>query len=68
MLTQLARDLDRGRAVLTIAHPVGRTRDVLRRAAGTAGTSITLHPDVDAAVAAFSARPEERSEDTGRTG
>jgi sulfate permease, SulP family len=61
VLTQLARDLARRDAVLAIAHPVGQTRDVLRRAAETAGTTISLYPDVDAAVAAGRARPEERS-------
>jgi high affinity sulfate transporter 1 len=52
MLTQLARDLAHRRTTLAIAHPIGQTRDVLRRAADTAGTTITLYPHVDAAVAA----------------
>ncbi|MBJ7451866.1 MAG: SulP family inorganic anion transporter, partial [Blastococcus sp.] len=50
MLAQLAAVLARQDVTLAIAHPVGQVRDVLRRAAGSAG--LTVHPDVDAAVAA----------------
>jgi high affinity sulfate transporter 1 len=50
MLTQAARDLARANVVLALAHPVGQTRDVLRRAAGENGTVIAVHPTIDAAV------------------
>jgi sulfate permease, SulP family len=52
MLTQLAHDLDRKHATLAVAHPIGQTRDVLRQAAETAGATIAVYPDVDAAVTA----------------
>jgi len=64
MLTQLARDLARRDAVLAIAQPIGQTRDVLRRAAATAGTTIALHPDVDAAVAESHTLPRRPSGDS----
>jgi sulfate permease, SulP family len=61
MLTQLAHDLARRNATLAIAHPIGQTRDVLRRAADAAGTSIAVYPDVDSAVTGHTAarRPGE---------
>ena len=52
MLTQLAHDLHRQHATLAVAHPIGQTRDVLRQAAESAGATIAVYPDVDAAVAA----------------
>jgi sulfate permease, SulP family len=61
MLTQLAHDLARRHTTLAIAHPNGQTRDVLRRAADTAGATITLYPDVDAAVADSHLRPREKT-------
>lgn len=57
MLTQLAADLARRHVALALAHPIGQTRDVLRRAADTAGTAIALYPDVDTAVAAVRTHP-----------
>ena len=55
MLTQLAHDLSRRNATLAIAHPVGQIRDVLHRAADTAGVNLAVFPDVD--TAAGSRRP-----------
>lgn len=59
MLTQLAAVLARQDVSLTLAHPVGQIRDVLRRAAGP---GLTVHPDVDAAVAA-ALLPQTRTDD-----
>lgn len=61
MLTQLAAVLARQDVSLTLAHPVGQIRDVLRRAAGP---GLTVHPDVDAAVAA-ALLPQTRTDPSG---
>lgn len=53
MLAQLAHDLAGRRVTLAIAHPIGQTRDVLRRAATSTGATLSVHPDVDAAVRAI---------------
>ena len=50
MLAQVARDLNRSRVRLGIAHPIGQTRDVLRRAAEENDTAITVYPTIDEAV------------------
>ncbi|MGB3438961.1 MAG: SulP family inorganic anion transporter [Actinophytocola sp.] len=50
MLVQLAGDLAHRDVTLALAHPIGQLRDVLERAARD--TPITVHPDVDSAVAA----------------
>lgn len=52
MLTRLAGDLARRHVTLAIAHPIGQTRDVLRRGSDQAGVAVALYPDVDRAVAA----------------
>ncbi len=52
MLTQVARDLGREHVTFAVAHPIGQTRDVLRRAAGEGGTTIDVYATVDEAVAA----------------
>lgn len=51
MLVQVARDLDRVHVRLGVAHPIGQTRDVLRRAADLNDTTITVYPTIDEAVA-----------------
>ena len=51
MLAQVARDLDRVDVRLGVAHPIGQTRDVLRRAAEENDTAITVFPTIDEAVA-----------------
>lgn len=35
-----------------VAHPIGQTRDALRRVSGQAGAAIATYPDVDRAAAA----------------
>jgi high affinity sulfate transporter 1 len=50
MLTQVARDLERDHIRLGVAHPIGQTRDVLRRAADLNGTTIAVYPTIDDAV------------------
>ncbi|GAB3304291.1 SulP family inorganic anion transporter [Geodermatophilus aquaeductus] len=59
MLTQLAHDLARAHVTLAIAHPLGQTRDVLRRAASSTAATLSVHPDVDAAVRATRAHQDE---------
>jgi sulfate permease, SulP family len=54
MLAQVARDLEREPVQLGVAHPIGQTRDVLRRAADQRGTTITVYPTIDEAVVALS--------------
>jgi sulfate permease, SulP family len=65
MLTQLAHDLGRRRVTLAIAHPLGQARDVLRTAADTARVPLTLHSDVDAAVAAIRGHQHEPTSEPG---
>ena len=50
MLAQVARDLARSHVRLGVAHPIGQTRDVLRRAADQHGATITVYPTIDEAV------------------
>ena len=50
MLAQVARDLARNHVRLGVAHPIGQTRDVLRRAADQHGATITVYPTIDEAV------------------
>ena len=50
MLAQVARDLNRSDVRLGVAHPIGQTRDVLRRAAEENDTTITVYPTIDEAV------------------
>ncbi|CCH89351.1 Sulfate transporter [Modestobacter italicus] len=63
VLTQLAQDLARRHVTLAIAHPIGQTRDVLRRAAASTGVTLDSHPDVDAAVAALRGQPDDAAGD-----
>jgi high affinity sulfate transporter 1 len=51
MLAQVAHDLERRHVRLGVAHPIGQTRDVLRRAADAHDTTITVYPTIDQAVA-----------------
>lgn len=55
MLTQLAQELDRTSVSLSIANPIGQTRDVLRRAAHESASPIQIYPTIDEAVAAAAA-------------
>ncbi len=57
MLVQVAHDLERDHIQLGIAHPIGQTRDVLRRAADSHGTTITVYPTIDEAVAGLRTSP-----------
>jgi SulP family sulfate permease len=50
MLAQVAHDLERDHMRLGVAHPIGQTRDVLRRAADAHDTTITVYPTIDEAV------------------
>jgi len=50
MLAQVARDLERSHVRLGVAHPIGQTLDVLRRAAEENGTAISVFPTIDEAV------------------
>jgi MFS superfamily sulfate permease-like transporter len=59
MLTQLAHDLGRRQVTLAIAHPLGQTRDVLRRAGTSTGATLRVYPDVDAAVRATRGHQDE---------
>ena len=52
MLAQLANDLQRIGVELRIAHGIGQTRDVLRRAGEDSGVLQTIYPSVDDAIAA----------------
>jgi MFS superfamily sulfate permease-like transporter len=51
MLAQLAQDLHRTGAELRIAHGIGQTRDVLRRAGKDSGVLQSIYPNVDDAIA-----------------
>ncbi|MBD3925681.1 SulP family inorganic anion transporter [Nocardioides cavernae] len=51
MLAQLANDLRRDGIELRIAHGIGQTRDVLRRAGKDSGVLQRIYPSVDDAVA-----------------
>ena len=55
MLTQLAQELARTDVSLSIANPIGQTRDVLRRAAHESASPIRIYPTIDEAVAAATA-------------
>jgi sulfate permease, SulP family len=46
----VARDLGRQQIALAVAHPVGQTRDVLRRAANEDATAIAVFPTISDAV------------------
>jgi MFS superfamily sulfate permease-like transporter len=69
MLTQLAHELDRKHVSLSIANPIGQTRDVLRRAADESASPIRTFPTIDEAVAATPAQaapPPEPRKQTAR--
>ncbi|HEX5917362.1 MAG TPA: SulP family inorganic anion transporter [Nocardioides sp.] len=51
MLAQLAKDLRRDDIELRIAHGIGQTRDVLRRAGQDSGVLQRIYPSVDDAIA-----------------
>jgi MFS superfamily sulfate permease-like transporter len=57
MLTQLAHELDRRHISLSIANPIGQTRDVLRRAADESASPVRTYPTIDEAVSAATAAP-----------
>ncbi|MBB3086034.1 SulP family inorganic anion transporter [Geodermatophilus sabuli] len=65
MLTQLAHDLTRRHVTLAFAHPIGQTRDVLRRAAASSGVTLSVYPDVDAAVMDTRSRQDEPTSPPG---
>jgi MFS superfamily sulfate permease-like transporter len=52
MLTQLAQELARIDVSLSIANPIGQTRDVLRRAAHESASPIQIYRTIDEAIAA----------------
>jgi MFS superfamily sulfate permease-like transporter len=60
MLTQLGQELDRKHISLSIANPIGQTRDVLRRAAGETASPVRTYPTIDEAVAAAAASQTPR--------
>jgi sulfate permease, SulP family len=57
MLAQVARELQRDHIRLGVAHPIGQTRDVLRRAADSHDTTISVFPTIDEAIAELKAPP-----------
>jgi SulP family sulfate permease len=61
MLAQVSHDLERDHIRLGVAHPIGQTRDVLRRAAHAHDTTITVYPTIDEAVAEL----RQRGHDSG---
>jgi high affinity sulfate transporter 1 len=68
MLTQLARELERDNVSLSIANPIGQTRDVLRRAADESASPIRTYLTIDEAVSAAATAQTPRARSTRERG